>query len=71
MKKLHKSNRARLASGILGGLGEWMEVNPGILRVGYIVMVVITGIIPGVLLYSALHFIIPERRNEHLSQNKP
>jgi phage shock protein C len=59
MKKLHKSDHSRIASGILGGLGEWMEVNPQILRVGYVILAIITGIIPAVLLYSALHFVIP------------
>ncbi len=50
-------------SGIFSGLGEWMEVSPGILRIGYIILAIITGIIPAILLYFAFHHIIPEKKN--------
>lgn len=65
MKKLYKSDRSQVASGIFGGLGEWMEVSPGILRVGFIVLIIITGIIPGILLYFIAHFLIPKKKFEH------
>lgn len=65
MKKLyrhHKQYGKPVVSGIFSGLGEWMEVTPGILRVGYIVLAIITGILPAVLLYLAFHFMIPKHR---------
>jgi phage shock protein C len=66
MKKLyrhhHPDHGTPVISGIFSGLGEWMEVSPGILRIGFIVLAIITGIIPGILLYFAFHFIIPEKR---------
>lgn len=49
-------------SGIFSGLGEWMEVSPGILRVGYIVLAVITGVLPAVLLYLIFHFLLPKKK---------
>jgi len=65
MKKLYRHHNAvhgsPVASGIFSGLGEWMEVSPGILRVGYIVLAVVTGVIPAVLLYFAFHFMIPKK----------
>lgn len=64
MKKLYKSENSQVASGVFGGLGEWMEVSPGILRVGYIVLMIITGIIPGLLLYLIAHFLVPKKRFE-------
>ena len=64
MKKLYKSDDSRVASGVFGGLGEWMEVSPGILRVGYVVLIVLTGIIPGLLLYAIAHFLVPKKRFE-------
>lgn len=66
MKKLYKSKHSKVASGILGGLGEWMEVSPGILRVGFIVLIILTGIIPGLLLYFIAHFLIPPKRFEEV-----
>lgn len=65
MKKLYRHHQAHgspVVSGIFSGLGEWMEVSPGILRVGYIVLAVITGILPALLLYFVFHFLIPKHR---------
>ena len=62
MKKLYKSDGSVVASGIFGGLGEWMEVSPGILRLGFIVLTVISGILPGLFLYLIFHFLIPKKR---------
>lgn len=49
-------------SGIFSGLGEWMEVSPGILRLGYIVLGILTGILPALCLYFIFHFLIPKKR---------
>ena len=61
MKRLYKNRNSRVASGIFGGLGEWMEVNPGILRLGYVVLALLTGILPAIFLYAIAHFLIPEK----------
>ena len=66
MKKLYKSKHSVVASGIMGGLGEWMEVSPGVLRVGFIVLIVLTGILPGLFLYAIAHFLIPKNHEFHL-----
>ena len=63
MKKLYKSKDSRALSGVIGGLGEWMEVNPNILRTGYVVLAVITSIVPAALIYAAAHFIIPHKKD--------
>ena len=65
MKKLYRHhNEAHgtpVFSGIFSGLGEWMEVSPGVLRVGYIVLAILTGILPALLLYLVFHFLIPKK----------
>ena len=58
----HERHGNRVVSGVFGGLGEWMEVSPRILRVGYIILALITGILPALLLYFAFHFVIPKHR---------
>lgn len=65
MKQLYRhrgANGTPIASGIFSGLGEWMEVSPGILRLGYIVLAIITGVIPAIFLYAIAHFLIPEKK---------
>lgn len=59
MKKLYKSRRSRIVSGVFGGLGEWMEVNPNILRAGYVILAIITSISSAILVYIVAHFFIP------------
>jgi len=65
MKKLYRHKEPHgtpVVSGIFSGLGEWMEVSPGLIRTGYVVLAVLTGILPAVLLYFAFHFLIPEKK---------
>ncbi len=62
MKKLYRNQHTAVASGILGGISEWMEVTPLIVRIGYLVLILLTGIIPGIALYLILHFIIPKKQ---------
>ena len=64
MKKLyrHKDHGTPVISGIFSGLGDWMEVSPGVLRVGYIVLAIVTGILPALLVYLVFHFLIPKQR---------
>lgn len=62
MKKLYRSKESRVASGVFGGLGEWMEVQPGILRLGYVVIGLFTFVWPALVLYAMAHFLVPEKK---------
>ncbi|HEC30668.1 MAG TPA: PspC domain-containing protein [Candidatus Yonathbacteria bacterium] len=61
MKKLYRSDKNRIVAGILGGLGEHFGVDPVILRVAFIILVIITGVLPGVFIYLIALFIIPKK----------
>ncbi len=61
MKKLHRSRDAGVVSGILAGVGEWAEVTPLIVRIGYVILILLTGILPGIALYLILHFLLPKK----------
>lgn len=62
MKKLYRKKDNHIASGVMSGLGEWLEVSPGLLRLGYIVLAIITGLLPAIFLYLIAHFLIPEKK---------
>lgn len=65
MKQLyrHGTNHGRpIASGVFSGLGEWMEVSPGLLRFAYVIIALFTGILPAIFLYALAHFLIPEKK---------
>ena len=64
MKKLyrHRNHGTPVASGIFSGIGEWMEVSPGLLRLAYVILAILTGILPALFLYLIAHFLIPEKK---------
>ncbi len=60
MKKLYRSKTNSVFTGLLGGLGEYMDVDPVALRLLFVVLVVFTGVVPGVLIYFLALFIVPK-----------
>ena len=60
-KKLYRSKANRTFAGICGGLGEYFNVDPTILRLVWTLVVIFTGFAPGVLVYILAIFIIPEK----------
>jgi len=53
-----KSRHDKVVSGTLGGLAERWGWNPTGLRVGYTLLTLVTGILPGVLVYLLLAMIM-------------
>lgn len=60
MKKLYRSRTNRVFAGILGGLGDYYNVDATVLRLFAVIGIVLTGFFPGVLIYIIAIFIIPE-----------
>ena len=60
MKKLYRSRDNKVFAGIVGGIGEFVEVDPTILRLVWLFVVVFTGFFPGVFLYLFALLIVPK-----------
>lgn len=60
-KRLYRSKTNRIFAGICGGLGEYMNVDPVMLRLIWTLIVIFTGIFPGVIAYFIAIFIVPEK----------
>ena len=45
----------------MGGLGEYFDIDPTILRVFYILLSVFTACFPGVIAYLFMVFVIPQK----------
>lgn len=60
-KRLYRSKTNRIFAGICGGLGEYLDVDPVMLRLVWTLIVVFTGIFPGVIVYFIAIFIVPEK----------
>lgn len=60
MKKLYRSrNDCRLA-GVLGGLGEYFEIDPTLIRLAYVIFTIASGFFPGILGYFLAVLVIPK-----------
>jgi len=61
MKKLYRSNTERVVWGILGGIGEYVGVDPTVVRIVFVILLLITGFFPFALLYLLGYYIIPKK----------
>ncbi len=61
MKKLYRSDKDKVLAGLLGGLGEYSNIDPVVLRVVFIVLLILTGLFPFAIIYVVALFIVPQR----------
>lgn len=59
MKKLYLSKDKKL-SGLCGGIGEYFGFDPSLVRLAWILMTILTGIVPGVVAYIIAVLVIPK-----------
>ncbi|MGM5488037.1 MAG: PspC domain-containing protein [Nanobdellota archaeon] len=59
-KKLERTNK--VLGGVAGGIGAYLDMDPTVIRLLWIVLTVFGGVIPGVLAYLIAWAIIPEKR---------
>lgn len=57
--KLTKSTN-KMMSGTLAGLAEHMNLDPTVARIGFVFFLLITGLMPGLLIYFILWIFMPE-----------
>lgn len=60
-KRLYRSGTNRIFAGICGGIGEYANIDPVLIRLVWTLVVIFTGLVPGVLAYIIAIFIVPER----------
>lgn len=59
MKKLYRSKTDRKIAGVCGGLGQYFDIDPTLIRVAFMLLA-LPGGLPGVLPYFILWVVIPE-----------
>jgi phage shock protein C len=57
---LKRSRRNRMIAGVIGGLAEYFQMDPTLLRVLFVIVSVVSAAFPGVLVYVLLWIIMPE-----------
>lgn len=60
MKKLFRSDTNKIIAGIIGGIGEYYEIDPTVLRLIFIVLTLVSGVVPGIVFYLIALLIVPK-----------
>ena len=58
-KKLYRSTSNKLLAGVCGGIAEYFNVDPTIIRLAYVLLSVFTAAFPGIIVYILAMIIIP------------
>jgi len=53
-------SRDSMIAGVCGGLAEYLNLDPSLVRVGYVILSVLSAAFPGLLLYIILWVVMPE-----------
>lgn len=61
MKRLYRSKENRVFGGVIGGLGEYFNADPVLLRLLWVLILIFTGVIPGLITYLIALAIVPEK----------
>jgi phage shock protein C len=59
VKKLYLSRVDKKICGVCGGIGAYFEIDSSLVRLGWLLMTVGTGIVPGILAYFIAAIVIP------------
>jgi phage shock protein C len=60
MKHLYRSQTNKVFGGLFGGLGEYFEVDPVVLRLMGVLILIFTGLVPGLIFYIFALIIVPK-----------
>ncbi len=59
VKKLCRSSRHRIIAGVCGGIAEYFDVDPTVVRLGYVVISIFSVAFPGILVYFIAWLLMP------------
>ncbi len=60
MKRLKRSNKDTMIAGVCGGLAEYFEMDPTVVRIAYVLLSVLSVAFPGIVVYIVLWIIMPK-----------
>ncbi len=61
-KKLYRSIADKKLCGVCGGIAEYFELDPTLIRLLWVVMTLFTAAFPGVLAYIICAIIVPQQK---------
>lgn len=84
-KRLYRSSNNKVIAGVIGGVGEYFDVDPTVLRLGYVVLALLSHGFPAILAYFIAVLVVPKHpqihhvehhaehteKHEHKEESKP
>ena len=59
-KKIYRNTDNKVLAGVIGGIGEYFNVDPIILRLAYLLITIFGAVAPGVIVYLFAALIVPK-----------
>ncbi len=60
MKKLMRSRKDKMIAGVCGGIADYFNMDPTLVRIIYVLVSIFSIAFPGILVYIILWLVIPE-----------
>ena len=60
VKKLYLSSDDKVLSGVCGGIAEYFQIDPTLVRLGWAGASIFTGFFPGLIAYIIFAIVMPE-----------
>ncbi len=64
VKKLYLSSDDKMLSGVCGGIAEYFDADPTLVRLGWVIASIMTGLFPGLLGYIIAAVVMPEKTDK-------
>jgi len=61
-KRLYRSRKDRRFCGVCGGIAEYFNTDPTIVRLLWAILTIFSAFFPGIILYLICCFVIPEEK---------
>ena len=58
--RLCRSRKDKMLAGVCGGIAEWMDWDPTVVRLVYILASILSAAFPGILVYLILWLVTPQ-----------
>jgi len=64
IKRLYRSKKDRMLGGVCGGMAEYFNTDPVLIRILWVIFSLITAVLTGILAYAICWIIIPENPDQ-------
>lgn len=59
-RRLSRSRNNRIVAGVCAGLADYFDLDPTLVRAGYVVLSILSAAFPGLFIYLVLWLVMPE-----------